>query len=292
MARSPSHELAEAGRAEAVSRFQGRHLFDEEDATRPEPRVAVVRQRAEGRVVAEETEDQGVALREGRIDRRAAVERAGMEHDHISGLRRPRSNVVHVGIQLPLSLDIGKARQSAASMEGLGRIVRIEEGSSVVTSSPVRAWNDLQRILLGDCFEADPRIAQMFAAPGQIRGVLMPGVREPRPPVLRNTSSAKYQTCLEPQRSANSWPKGRKATSSSSRAFASGLALSLCDCCSVPSNMRKALGPWFSTAQSKAARPRASCSSLRTPLTRTAPSSRNACRVASCMGCSLLCRCK
>src|SRR5262249_4731688 len=77
-------------------------------------------------------------------------------------------------------LDIGKARQSAASMEGLGRIVRIEEGSSVVTSSPVRAWNDLQRILLGDCFEADPCIAQMFAAPGQIRGVLMPGrARDP-----------------------------------------------------------------------------------------------------------------
>src|SRR5262249_11255171 len=85
-----SHELAERGRTEGISRLQGRHLFDEEDAARPVTRIAVFRQGAKGRVVAEETEHQGVALREGCVDRRAAVERAGVHDDHISGLRRPR----------------------------------------------------------------------------------------------------------------------------------------------------------------------------------------------------------
>src|SRR4030095_11692504 len=109
----------------------------EEDAIPRVARFAVVRQRAEGRVVAEETEDQGVALREGCVDRRAAVERARMDDDHISGLRRPRKNVVGGGVELALSLDVGKARQGAASMQGLGRIVRVEEGGPVVEGSAV-----------------------------------------------------------------------------------------------------------------------------------------------------------
>src|SRR5262249_22920460 len=119
----PSYELAEGGRAEGISRVQGRHLFDEEDAIPRVTCIAMVRQRAEGRVVAEETEDQGVAFREGWVDRCAAVERGGMEHDHVPGLRRPRSNFVSVRVELALSLDVGKARQGAASMQGLGRIV-------------------------------------------------------------------------------------------------------------------------------------------------------------------------
>src|SRR5262249_51698256 len=171
----PSYELAEGGRAEGISRVQGRHLFDEEDAIPRVTCIAMVRQRAEGRVVAEETEDQGVAFREGWVDRCAAVERGGMEHDHAPGLRRPRSNVVSVRVELALSLDVGKARQGAASMQGLGRIVRIAEGGSVVTSSAVRASNDFQCVLLGDGFEADPRIAPMNAGPRQIGDVLMPG---------------------------------------------------------------------------------------------------------------------
>src|SRR5215475_1289805 len=89
MVRSLSEELAERGRTEAISRLQGRHLVDEEDATRPVARVAVVRQRAKRRVVAEEAEDQGVALGKGCVDGRAAVERAGMNHDYVAGLRRP-----------------------------------------------------------------------------------------------------------------------------------------------------------------------------------------------------------
>src|SRR5262249_19609809 len=145
-----------------------------EDAIPRVTRIAMVRQRAEGRVVAEETEDQGVALREGCVDPRAAVERGGMEHDHISGLRRPRSNLVSVRVELALSLDVGKARQGGASMQGLGGIVRIAEGGSVVTRSAVRGSDDFQCILLGDGFETDPRIAPMPAGPGQIGGVLMP----------------------------------------------------------------------------------------------------------------------
>src|SRR5262249_3849810 len=108
----------------------------------------MVRQRAEGRVVAEETEDQGVAFRESCVDGRAAVERGGMEHDRVAGLRPPRSNFVRVRVELALSLDVGKARQGAASMQGLGRVVRIAEGGSVVTRSAVRASNDFQCILL------------------------------------------------------------------------------------------------------------------------------------------------
>src|SRR5262249_12732009 len=103
----PSYELAEGGRTEGISRGQGRHLFDEEDAIPRVTRIAVVRQRAEGRVVAEETEDQGVALREGCVDRRAAVERAGMDHDHVSGVGRPGENIVGVWVELSLSLDVG-----------------------------------------------------------------------------------------------------------------------------------------------------------------------------------------
>jgi hypothetical protein len=73
-----------------------------------------------------------VALREGCVDRRAAVERAGMDHDHIAELRRPRSNLVGVRVQLALSLDLREPRQGAASMQGFSRIVRIAEGGSVV----------------------------------------------------------------------------------------------------------------------------------------------------------------
>jgi len=79
----------------------------------------MARQREEGRIVAEEAEHQGVALRERCVDRRAAVERARMEHNHVSKLRRPRSNLVGVGVELALSLDVGKARQGVASMQGL-----------------------------------------------------------------------------------------------------------------------------------------------------------------------------
>src|SRR5262249_47885663 len=100
-------------------------MLDEEHAGWCEAAVAVARKGAKRRVVAEETEDQGVALREGCVDRRAAVECARMDHDHIPGLRRPRENVVSVGVDFALSLDIRKARQSIAAMQGLGRIVRI-----------------------------------------------------------------------------------------------------------------------------------------------------------------------
>jgi hypothetical protein len=50
-------------------------------------RIAVLRQRAEDRIAAEETKDQGVALRESRVDRRATAKRAGMDGDDVDRRR-------------------------------------------------------------------------------------------------------------------------------------------------------------------------------------------------------------
>jgi hypothetical protein len=66
MVRSPQNDLAKGGRAEGFSRLHGRDLFDEEDAIARVARDAVVGQRTEDRVIAEEAEeaeDQGLLMR-------------------------------------------------------------------------------------------------------------------------------------------------------------------------------------------------------------------------------------
>jgi galactose mutarotase-like enzyme len=61
--------------------------------------------------------------------------------------------------------------------------------------------------------------------------------------LFRKTSSAKYQTCFEPQRSANNSPNGSDETNSLSRSVAPGFTLSLWVSFSVPAKSSRARGP-------------------------------------------------
>ena len=107
----------------------------------------------------------------------------------------------------------------------------------------------------------------------------MPWGRPPLPFFLRKTSSAKYQTFFESQRSPSNSPKGIDETNSLSCCAAPGFAFSLCVSFSVPAKSSRAKGPGFSTHQSHTARHLASCSALRNRSIRTAPCSANAFRL-------------
>ncbi|MNR10057.1 hypothetical protein D3C85_1262880 [compost metagenome] len=120
-----------------------------------------------------------MAIREILVDRRAAMQRAGMDQHHIAGFGGPGQDVVGVGVQLAFRLDIGQPGQGSAAMEGLGRVVRIEKGGPVITRAVVRATNDLQRVLLGHGFETDPGVTPVLTGPGQIGGVLVPECASP-----------------------------------------------------------------------------------------------------------------
>src|SRR3954447_193302 len=85
---SPLADLLESGRAEEVAVLEVGELVAEQDALPGVAGAAGLRERAERRVIAEEPQDQGVAVGAVGVDRRAAVQAVRMEHDHIARLRR------------------------------------------------------------------------------------------------------------------------------------------------------------------------------------------------------------
>jgi hypothetical protein len=117
-----------------------------------------------------------MTIRERCIDRRATMQTSRMNHEDIAWLARPGNNIISIGVAFALRLDIEQSRQARLrliTMKRLRRIVGIPERRAVVPGAAMRAANNLKRVLLGNGFEADPRIAPVITGPWQIRRVLI-----------------------------------------------------------------------------------------------------------------------
>ncbi|MNT92284.1 hypothetical protein D3C72_2335410 [compost metagenome] len=97
----------------------------------------MVRQRTEDRVVAEEAQDQRMAVREIGVDSTPAVQRTRVQQQNISGLRSPGEDVVGIGIDAAFGLDVRQPRPDPTAVQRLGRVVGVLKGAAVVARTQV-----------------------------------------------------------------------------------------------------------------------------------------------------------
>ena len=107
-------------------------LIHEQDSSRCVAAVAMARQRAKERIIAEEAQDQGVAIPERCIDRRSAMQHSRVKDDHVSRSGSPGKNIIVVRVSFSLRLYIGEPGQGASAMQRCGGIVGIEEVSAII----------------------------------------------------------------------------------------------------------------------------------------------------------------
>jgi hypothetical protein len=133
--------LAPARRASAQLR---KVLGTKRDAIRlvVEEIVVGIRQRTVDRVVAKESERERVSLRSGFVDRRTAVQTAGVKDEYVSGLDFERQDVPGTRVERELGVDIGQSFEVRVGMEELGGIVWILVGCTIVELAEVRAAHE------------------------------------------------------------------------------------------------------------------------------------------------------